>query len=503
MRTHKTEEIYMLKYKSDHFELDEFKYPQFKLDYIDDVQFYPLDFELPAGGSIEDLTVAVVSVSTPTLRDKIHISVVDYLLIRTAYGINLNFMDAFAPQFKDLDKGVRDDLARSLIAAMEARELDYVFRGNALEEFFKLLGLSHSAFCQMTNISLNQILGALKSSGEITQYTYLNMLSMYRLLVTTLSLPSSAELLDKRTFSQWSSLANLFESEKLPQNIKDNGDTYEIAYSLDGKDYSYTVVRNHITTRDVNDILDIVKPAKKVKKYIRSAIVQLKRVNELSLPANCAEMKNGYVVNVDDQAYVFNDTELKYYRLGVVRRLLDNKKVKNEHKDEVKLALSQLVTFHFKKLFTSHKQPPALLVNSIQSDSPNLLAYDREVPTLCTGGVSVTFNGQDLFLTAADLFDIHAGLAIPMVVMAAGAQVCEELYTELDFIAHQYFVNEELYNSTWVDINKEFKITKADLVGYKIHDLVGRFSPERADRVAPSWQFLMLPIVANEVTGEA
>ncbi|MFV8386081.1 hypothetical protein ACNO5E_18465 [Vibrio parahaemolyticus] len=476
--------------------------PQFKLPYISSVEFLALDFDLQAGLSIEDVIVARVDIQTPSLRKLISLNVVDYLLIRTAYGVNLNFMDGLDPEFKTLPEDIRDDLARSLIAAMETRELDHFFRGNALEEFFRLLGLSHSAFCQMTNISLNQVLNALKGSGEISQYAYLNMLSMYRLLNTTLSLPSAPQLLDERTFSSWAPMANLFERVKVPKDIKDNGETYEIEHLVEDKEYHFQVSKADLGARDINEILELLKPAKKIKKHIRAYIAQLKKLNEVYLPENCAEVNQGYVISLDDKAYVVNADDLKFYRLGLVKRLLNNKEVLGKHREEVMSALAQLVIYHYKKLFQK-KVEPAFTVGDITADKPNELAYDSEIPILCSGGITLTYEGQEIFLTSADLFDIHAGLAFPMVVVNAGATVCEDLYKELDFIAHQYFINEELYNSTWVDINKEFRISKADLVSYKIHDLNGRFSIERADKFAPSWQFLMLPIVANEVAGEA
>lgn len=591
-----------------------------------EIEHMPMDFNMNANQNLEDIVVAVVKVKS--INSLININLLDYLLVRSAYGLNLSFM-SFNLLLSSLSKKDRESVAGDIIAALEIRDIDFFFKGVALQKMLDLLNLEHSEFCNITGIQYAQIRQSLNDNAEITRYSYLTIISLFRFISTFAN--ATKPTLDLNTAKKWRKFKELSdvdtlehvnlettgynfnysdkelvsvnsqlsgEHKKLIKKLKDyekfniglpshiqqnevgftitydnisfdvtnskldnfsakddnvnlaalliehaqktNGQTYECktklskdlaiaarclkselpeGIELGKKKGSYIYSKNKETVqidRDLikqrmskNEVLSLVKSIKSKHKFeLKRDIYSLSKSLSQVMPNYVTKVLSGYTVKLDNEEYCVRDRHIKLYFIGYRKNIFDEIDVKKEHVVEFSIAMDAISHKYFTQRLNAPRKfnvvetfednvdlnYPYITTKTSNSSS----GFNVELPFLNDSGVLLNFNGVENRLSIVDLLDLHAGLHVPQSLVNQNLELSESNFYNLDLIAHQFFINSNLYCSTWVGLLKNFKIKQGSLSNLRIRELEAYFTPEFGEKKLKPWQFLALPIYANE-----
>lgn len=591
-----------------------------------EIEHMPMDFDMNSNQNLEDIIVAVVKVNS--IDSLIHINLLDYLLVRSAYGLNLSFM-SFNLSLHGLSKKERESVAGDIIAALEIRDIDFFFKGVALQKMLDLLNLEHSEFCNITGIQYAQIRQSLNDNAEITRYSYLTIISLFRFISTFAN--ATQPMLDPDTVKKWRKFKALCEIDEL-SNVKLDPTGYSFTYSaqdvvsvnsqLSGqhkklikklKDYEkfhiglpshiqratgrFSIIYDNITfdvtdsqldkfnskeshvdlavlliesaqnehgqtyecktklTRDLsfaaryrssglpedvelgkkkgtyiysknketvhidrelikqrmskNDVLGLVKSIKSKHKFeLKKDIYSLSKSLSQVMPSYVTKILSGYTIKLDSEEYCVRERDIRLYFIGYRKSILAENDVKKEHVADFSIAMDAITHQHFTQKLNAQKKfkvvekfedsvdltYPYITIKTNNSTS----GFNVDLPFLNDSGIMLNYNGVDNRLSIADLLDLHSGLHIPQALVNQDFELTESNFYNLDLIAHQFFINSDIYCSTWVGLLKNFKIKQGSLKDLRIRELEAYFTPEFADKKLKPWQFLALPLYANE-----
>lgn len=404
------------------------------LKHIKRATFYPLP-SLSPGQQLCSLKLASLEVLLPGNQQSIelHITALDYFLIRSCYGLNTMAYRLWKGPISKLPFHLKIEVLAEVNDALSIFDVHQYYHGRALQQIFEILKMSAAQVAQITGLDLLELQGVLSDDRELSETSFLTILALFRVYACTLHFPNH-----KRA-------ASLSRSVRWPW--------------LD-----------HIINNDVNSV---------------------------SLPEHVIydESRDIYSIYLGSERIEVNSDDIFLFCVGAKDKLRKNLRLKAASK------CLRMIALHHYCLGTLTTNSPIQLVRKVP-DVLNPLAYDDEVPPLPMGGVEFDINGTEVLTSTVDLFEIVAGLTIPMILLDAGLDVTESTFNELEVIALHYFLQEQLLHSTWIDTLKAFKISKFDLYQVPPEVLKTCLSPQYACTNTPTWMFLILPCIAARLAGE-